>query len=331
MIDQKIYDPQATALIEAARASAAFARYRTLQGRLAIARMVARIYYGLQMQQSSISIWRLSVDQSKSNLAATKKGLVAGIRSQLDLLRSRTALREVQESLSQARIKRQTLVRLMMLMTGLSSLPPLAAEPPVGKGFELPSPAQLEAAALTKQPALAMAASRKRRATALFNAARGQYIPHVKLQAAYGWDTLEFPWDTRPGWSLGINLSMPIFNNGELRAKKDAARLSLTAAKERSLQARLNLHTSLNAILGKARAALDSYKASNNLMQDRKRIWQISRKGYRVGRLSSLELLLAQKEWIRGQQKRLTELARLRLALAQMQLLIGKLPEDDNR
>ena len=331
VLNQKIYDPQATAAIEAALAKATFTHYRTLQGQLAIAHMVANIYYELQMQQSSLSIWRLSVDQSKSNLAATKKGLVTGIRSELDLLRSRTALREVQENLSQARIKRKTLAGLMMLMTGLSSLPPLAVGPPVSTGFVLPPLAQIEASALIKQPALSMAESRKCRAAALFNATRKQYIPHVKLQAVYGWDTLEFPWDTRPGWSIGINISIPIFSNGELRAKKDTARLRLTSAKERSLQARLDLHKSLNAIWGKAKAALDAYKASTNLMQDRKRIWQISRKGYRAGRLSSMELLLAQQEWIRGQQTRLASLAHLRLALVQMQLLIGKLPEKNNQ
>ncbi len=331
VLNQKIYDPQALAAIGVARAQAAFAHYRVLQCRLEIARMVARTYYTLQMQQAAIAIWRLAVNQSQTNLAATEQGLRAGIRSELDLLRTRTALRQAREGQTQARLKRSTSARLLMLMTGLPTLPPLVPEPPIGAGFALPPLTQLEATALAGQPILAAAESRERRAAALLAAVRGQRLPHVQLRAAYGWDTLELPWDNRPGWGVGINVSMPIFHSGELRARKEAARMRLNAARERSLQVRVDLRTSLNAVWGKARAALDAYKAATELMQARKRIWQISMTGYRAGHLSSLELLLAQQNWIHSRQARLADAARLRLALAQMQLLTGQLPGDNNR
>ncbi len=330
VLNQKIYDPQAFAAIGAARAQAAFAHYRCLQDQLDIARMVARVYYRLQMQQAAIKIWKLAVNESKANLKATKEGLRAGIRSELDLLRIQTALRQAMEGLRQAMLKRLTLARLLMLMTGLSSLPPLVNGPPINHRFVLPSLTQLEATAFVRQPMLAAAESRERRAAALLVVARGQQLPHVQLRATYGWDTLELPWKTRPGWSVGINVSMPIFYDGE-RALKQAALLRLDAAKERLLQAKIDLQRALSRVWGEAKAALDAYKAALDLTQIKERIWQINMRGYRAGRLSSMELLRAQQNWLHNQQSKLADLARLRLMLAQMRLLTGQLPGGSNR
>jgi outer membrane protein TolC len=207
----------------------------------------------------------------------------------------------------------------------------LAVPPAIGSDFTLPPLPRIRAAALQKQPALAMAQSRQRRAAALLAAARGERLPRAQLQAAYGWDTLGSPWGERPGWSAGVSVSVPLFDAGELRDRADAARLKVNAAKARVLQARLDLRASLATVWGDAGAALNAYRAAGDLARTKRQIWQISKEGYRAGRLSSLDLLLAQRDWIRSQQAELADSARLRLALVRLRLLAGQLPADNNQ
>jgi len=330
VLEQKLYDPPGAAAIGAARAEAEFAHYRALQNRFAVAGMVARTYYKLQAQQAAIAIWRLPAAESQADLDAAQRGLRPDVRTRLDLLRLQTALRQAQQGLSQAKLARATSVRLLMLMTGLSTLPALATPPPISADFTLPSLPEIQAAALQTQPALVIARSRQRRAAALLTAARAARLPRAQLQAAYGWDTLG-SFSARPGWSAGVSVSMPLFDGGELHDRAAAARLRLSAARQHALQTRLDLRASLTTVWGDARAALNAYRAARDLARRKQRIWQISKEGYRARQLSSLDLLLAQRDWIRGRQAELADATRLRLALMQLRLLAGQLPTDNNQ
>ncbi len=331
VLDQALFDPRATAAIAAAQAGAEFAHYRVLHDRFAVAAMVARTYYTLQRQHAAIAIWKLATTQSRADLDAARQGLRAGVRTRLDLLRLQTALRQARQELTQVRLQHSTSARLLMLMTGLSTLPALATPLPIRTTFTLPSLTRIQRAALHRQPALAMARSQRRRAAALLAGARAARWPRAQLQAAYGWDTLNAPGAIPAGWSAGVSVSMPLFNAGELRDRAGAARLRLSAARAHALQIRLDLRASINTVWGNARAALDAYRTSRGLAQTKQQIWQISREGYRAGRLSSLDLLLAQRDWVHGQQAELANAARLRLALVRLRLLTGQLPTDNTQ
>ena len=201
---------------------------------------------------------------------------------------------------------------------------------PINADFALPSLPKIQVAALQTQPALAMARSRQHRAAALLTVARAARLPRAQLQAAYGWDTLG-SLSARPGWSAGVSVSMPLFDGGELRDQTSAARLRLNAASQHALQTQLDLRASLSTVWGDARVALDAYRADRDLARRKQQIWQISKEGYRARQLTSLDLLLAQRDWIRGQQAVLADATRLRLALVQLRLLAGQLPVDTNQ
>jgi outer membrane protein TolC len=269
------------------------------------------------------------VEQARSTLEATQQGLRAGTRARVDLLRADLALRQAQGGLAQARAEEASNMRLLALMTGLTALPPLAPAAPIASDLALPSQAELEP--LRDQPALAIASDRERREAALLAAAKGRRWPKVQIEAAYGWDSLALPWQTGPGWSAGVSLSMPLFDGGALRAREDAADLALNGAKERYRQARLDVRQALAAALGQAQAALAAYQTARDLAEAKGEVWRISREGYRAGQLSSRELSLAQQDWVSSQLAWLEDAARLRLALAKMQILAGRLPVEHGR
>ena len=112
-------------------------------------------------------------------------------------------------------------------------------------------------------------------------------------------------------------------------AKEQAARLRFGASRERARQVELDLRQTLSSALGNAKVALTSYKAGKEDTRIKKHIWHISEEGYRAGKLSSIDLILAQQEWFNSQQAQLKQIANLRYAVARMHLLMGQLAKDD--
>lgn len=326
VLRQRLFDPAASAAVDAARAQAAFARYRLLRGRLETAAAVARVYYDLQVAQAAQRVWSNAVAINRRMVAATRRALHAGNRARIDLLRAQAALRTAQGELEQTRARASGARRLLALMTGLDPLPPLAAARMPSARLVLPGRTRIEAAALSGQPLVLMAKSRERRRAALVRQARGERLPHLGLLAAYGWDTLHRPSGANLGWSAGLELSMPIFAGGTLRAREDQARVERRAARNRYRAARLQVREAVAAAWSQARAALAAYRSAAALSRTKEEIWHDSEAGYRAGRLGSLALFLAQQDWLDSRLAALRAAEGVRLAQARIDLLAGRLP-----
>ncbi|GBE11503.1 antibiotic efflux pump outer membrane protein ArpC precursor [bacterium BMS3Bbin12] len=326
VLRQRLFDPAATAAVDAARAEAAFVRYRLLRNRLDVAAAVTRAYYDLQVAQAAQRVWSRAVRINRTVVDATRRAVTAGGRARIDLLRARAALRSAVGALEQTQARVNGARRLLGLMTGLAPLPPLAATDLSPAALTLPARARVEAAALRGQPALRMAESRERRQAALVRQARGARLPRVGVRAAYGWDTLQRPRGGNLGWSAGLELSMPLFAGGTLRAREDAARAGQRAASERYRQARLRVREAVATAWSNARAALAAYRSASALSRTEEAIWHDSEAGYRAGRMGGLALFLAQQNWLDTRLRRLRAGARLRMALARIDLLAGRLP-----
>jgi outer membrane protein TolC len=312
--------------VVASRAEVAFARFRTLATRLEVAEMVAQAYVALESQRAAVDVWQAAEQVAQKTLDATKQGLDAGTRARIDLLRAQLSVSRARQGLDVARAEETSTTRLLALMTGLETLPPLEAATPPLPGLELPRLEELEAEAVRNQPSLAMLRVQHEREAALLAAARGERLPTVGAEAAVGWDTLDLPWRVGPGWSAGVFLTVPVFTSGDIRARVAAARLRTEAAEKTYEQGRLELEESLARALGEAASALASVRSDEKIVPDKAEIARISEEGYRAGQLSSLDLFLAEQELVQSRLSLAESAARLRLALARIELLTGKLP-----
>lgn len=323
---QWFLDRSARAMVLASRADAAFARFRTLATRLEVAEMVAEAYFALESQRAAVDVWQAAEQIAARTLAATQEGLAAGTRARIDLLRAQLSVSQARQGLEVAREEETSTTRLLALMTGLETLAPLEAAAPPFPGLELPRLEELEVEAVRNQPSLAMLRAQHEREGALLAAARGERVPTVGAEVAVGWDTLELPWRVDPGWSAGVFLTVPVFTSGDIRARVAAARLRTEAAEKTYEQGRLELKESLVRALGEAASALAGVRSDERIVPDKAEVARISEEGYRAGQLSSLELFLAQQELIQSRLSLVESTARLRHALARLDLLTGKLP-----
>ncbi len=326
VVGQWLLNRTARETVTASRAAAASSRMAALVARLGVAGAVARTFFALMEERAAVDTWRAAEQMAGTSLQATQKGLDAGTRSRLDLVRASTAVTQARQGLAVARAREEAAAEQLGLLTGLAPLPPLAPPPPPAATFTLPSLDTLDTDALAHQPSLALRRSEAERQTAMLGAVRGERLPRIQLQAAVGWDTLAVPWDVGPGWSAGVFLAVPVFTSGALRATEDAARLRAAAAETDVRQARLDLRQALAQARGEADAALADVRAAREIVPARAEIARISNEGYEAGRLNSLDLFLAQQELVQARLSLASATARLGLALARIDLLTGRLP-----
>ncbi len=135
-------------------------------------------------------------------------------------------------------------------------------------------------------------------ASAQIGVATANLYPQITLNGSYGWEsevanTLFSP-HTKV-WSIGGQILQPLFNGGALLAKRRQALAGFEQAeaqyRQTVLQAFQNVADSLRAIENDAR----SFRAQKQAEQAAKNSWQLSRQQYRLGGVSYLSLLTAER------------------------------------
>ncbi len=326
VLDQALYDPRMYAALAAARAQAAFTRFAALRTRLSVALAAAQAFYALRSREASVRILQSALDQATQLLTDTRNAYAAGLRARLDLVRAEAQVSAAGAAVATARVERDTAAYLLSLMTGQDPLPPLAPPRPLSADLALPDEARLREAALAQRPELEMARADEALSRARLADARAARAPRVSVQAAYGWDTLATPSGRNQGWMAGLSLRVPIFSWGRLQERESAARLRVRAAQAQRSAVELGIDAQMKRAWGSAQAALTAFRASRELVQQNADVYRMSQEGYAAGRLSSLELALARRDWVQSQLRQEQARFDLRLGLAELDLITGALP-----
>ena len=142
------------------------------------------------------------------------------------------------------------------------------------------------------RPDLSSAAQTVAAAEYSLRAARLGYIPTVNGSTSYGTASQDTVGGTfAPSWSIGANLTLPIFNGGQTRALIEQAQGNLTKAQASYqttlLGVQLNVKQTLTALIS-ARAALDATQASYN---EAATVLRATQAQYKAG-VTTLPLLL---------------------------------------
>jgi outer membrane protein len=154
--------------------------------------------------------------------------------------------------------------------------------------------------------------------------ARAARKPSVSLRSDYG--LVDYPdsvpnfTDWRQNWTVGVGLSLPIFDGGRIKANEALARAAADEAR-----ATLRLTEELDALdrassASDLAAALAEWEASGSTIQQAERAYEIAELRYREGlstqlELSDARLQLAQSQVTRAEAARSLQVRRIRLAL----------------
>ena len=221
-------------------------------------------------------------------------GRTAVLSQQTLLAQTRATLPPLQQQLDQTR---HQLAVLAGQLPSDVTLPEFRLEM-----FSLPEtlPVSLPSALVQQRPDILAADAVLHQASAQVGVATAAMYPQITLSASYGAEALTPAQVFKAGstiWSLGAGLLQPVFHGGQLSAQKRAAEAAYEQAnaqyRETVLLAFQNVADSLRALDHDAtglKAQTDAWRSASDSLE-------LTRGQYRVGGVSYLALLDAQRQY----------------------------------
>ena len=290
---------------------------------------VERAYYRLLEAQRLVPVHEASVRNLGEHLRTARLLYAAGTVSQVDVLKAQVQIAVAENDVASARnaveADRIELAGAMGL-EGLGDVvleDPFEAQPgqPEGPVFGLAS--WLER--LERHPALARAelAIRSRKdETAL---ARSEFFPRVLALGSYtreGSGLLP----GHPNWSLGLGLSLPLFDGGARSADRAAARATETAAVATRDALRQHLDAAVRADLVRLEDARRRVGIAAEVVRLAEESLRAATIRYRAGRTPVLDVLDAEDVLLRARTAGVQALTDVALARAALRYDVGSDP-----
>lgn len=290
----------------------AFARYLASDearraARISLIAAVADAYVAEQLANEQVDLARRTLAGWSEQSALADQLMRAMQSSAIDLAQTRGQVARAQADL-EARTREQqrahnALVLLVGADLGAVSLPPplpLEQQPVLTR-----LPAGLPSALLVDRPDIRQAEQNLRAANADIGAARAAFLPRVSLTASAGFASPAMSDLFRGGskvWSFAPQVTLPLFNGGQLRAELDVAKLrksSAVAEYERAIQQAFR--EVADGLAGSA-TYVNQIAAQEQVVAQERRRATLSEQRYRAGVDGRLELLDSQRQQYLAQQ-----------------------------
>jgi NodT family efflux transporter outer membrane factor (OMF) lipoprotein len=196
--------------------------------KLSIQAEVATDYFSLRSYDTQQSLLDRTVEDYRKALELTQTLFDGGAAALSDVAQARAQLHTAQTQAADIHLTRGQLEHAVAVLAGenpsvfrfaVNPLPQTAAPPPIDPG--LPS------ALLERRPDVAEAERRVAAANAQIGVARAAYFPQFTLAATGGFNNVHASdWIAAPSlfWSLGPQVTMPIFEGGRLVAQTERAK-----------------------------------------------------------------------------------------------------------
>jgi NodT family efflux transporter outer membrane factor (OMF) lipoprotein len=196
--------------------------------RLSISAELASDYFTLRSQDRQAALLDQAVSDYGRALALTQNLFNGGAAALTDVAQSQAQLATARTQAADVRVQREQSQHAIAVLLGENpttfSLPPQPLEPllsPPTIDTGLPS------ALLERRPDVAEAERRVAAANAQIGVARAAYFPRFDIAGSAGFNSVHSSnWLSAPSlfWSLGPQISLPLFEGGRLRAQSDRAR-----------------------------------------------------------------------------------------------------------
>jgi multidrug efflux system outer membrane protein len=306
-------------LTEAARASYLATAQAQRAFRIGLIADVADAYLTLRELDERISLAERTVRARAGALEIARLRLDAGVTSALDFRQTETLLTQAQAELAALNQQRaQTRNALEFLVGG-----PLPADLPAPLPLERQGIVEtiapgLPSVLLVNRPDILQAEEQLRAAGANIGAARAAFFPSISLTGLLGFASTSLSGlfdEDGFTWSVGPNLTLPIFDAGRNRANLDLAvvRRDISVANyERTVQTAFR---EVADALAARRYLADQFVAQQRALAAQRDRAELANLRYRNGVASYLEVLDAERELFAAEQT-VVQTRRLQLANA---------------
>ncbi len=292
--------------VEGAKAEAEYQAYELKAAHLALVSNLTTTAFKEAALRAQLDATRDMIKAQAEQLTIMKKQLVLGGVAQADVITESRQVEQTEATLSPLEKELEQTRNQLAVYAGKlpseSNLPEFHLEV-----FTLPQelPVSLPSALVRQRPDIRAAEARLHEASANVGVATANLFPQFKLSASYGpevTEASEFFNKNSMIWSLGGSLTQPLFHGGELMARRRASKAAYDEAAANYRQVVLIAFQNVADTLKALDADAKTLKAYANANVQAKAALEITEQQYRLGGISHLALLDAERQY---QQTRL--------------------------
>jgi multidrug efflux system outer membrane protein len=264
---------------------------------LAVQAEVAQNYFLIRSTDLYQRLLARTVDLREKNLTLVQSLHRGGADSAVDVAEAETELASAQSDLVGLRLQRAQLENALAVLCGQTSSSFSLAE--TTNAYAPPAiPVGLPADLLERRPDVAAAERSMAAASEGIGIAKAAYFPSIQLTGSAGTESVDlkdvFNWENRI-WSLGPNISLPLFEGGRIRAEVQRARAAYAeaVANYRS-QVLVAFHEVEDGLVG-LNLLQEQYTAEMRAEDGAQKVADLSRLRYKEGLASYFEVVIADR------------------------------------
>jgi len=304
---------------------------------------VSSTFYAILSQEKVIDSVKFSLQAMQEQRQKMAKMVEVAKAARVDLLRTEVRLADLEQSLEKETNVLEVLKRLLANLMGLDF--EKGRMKFAGKlTFEKLSyrPEQLVPRALEQRPDFQAAKERLESQARRVDVARAGHYPNVNLVGAYGYRgtgvgeilddrglTGKVPTATNRGpfydddGSVGVTLTMPLFEGGRITAKVREEISALAAAQERLRKLNLQVRQEVETAILDMDSSSERVKATEKAIEQARESLRIETLKYNLGAGTITDVLDAQTALLVTETNYYRALADFRTALARLKLAVG--------
>jgi multidrug efflux system outer membrane protein len=195
---------------------------------------VAINYFRLRAIEREVQAVKRSVETRRESLDIVNKRYLNGAVSDLDVAQSETLLAQSEADLSSLRRQRDAREHALAVLTGVAASN-YQVKVEALTGAPIDAPVGLPSELLTRRPDIRAAEQNLRAANARIGVAQANYYPRLTLGGSGGLSTSQAnEWfkNSAGFYSIGPDISVPLFQGGRLRANLSSSKYAYAEAAE---------------------------------------------------------------------------------------------------
>lgn len=299
LVSQNLFDGFRTSRsVDQAKAGVRVSELGVQQTRTQLVLSVAQAYYDAALAQRQVAIAEVTLQQAEQTLTETQLSFEQGAAPEFDLVRAEVARDNQSNEVVQFRTQRDVAFVVLRRLIGVPLDQPLA----LSSGFEVDD---VDAVVASARAAAGLPASGSRAAIAQakeavtirkasLGVARADRWPQLAAQSDFGLvDYTGHPFNTdwRTNWTVGISLSIPLFDGFRRRATIRAAAADLRAARAQLADATERSDVEQAQAGAGVAAATITLETTTRTVGQARRAYEIAELRFQQGASNHLELV----------------------------------------
>lgn len=323
-LKQTIYDFGRTAgAVETARGNREAADHAQDVSRADIVLRVKSAFYLLLAAGKEVEAARATLTVREELLRQAREFFDQGVRSKVDVARAEAAFFAARSTLIRAESNRELARADLANAMGGDSFGDRAVaepEPVTAPDAQL---AALKEQAFRALPDLKQLQSRKEAAQGGLETARAGYLPTLSATAGYGYADKDIPPDGKV-WTLGVNLTVPLFSGFSTGEQVREASAALWEADARIENLRLQVGREVEAAWLAEREATARIAATDKELEAARESQSLALERYREGVGSIIEATDSQAQALNAESAHIRAVYDRNVAVARLERAIGR-------